>query len=161
MTRHVVFAAFLFVSSAALGCTQELADGETTESSADELRVKQLRDRSKAANIVEAHADGTARVLYSPGALYAGESPYWEAVSFQTEPGTAVQVSVQGDFPGAAEVVVTDARFRILAQGSTADGDRAALRLRAPADSKVFVRDMLWDRPMTFDIRVQKIGANR
>src|SRR5688572_6928519 len=96
MTRHVVLSAFLLLSSVStVACTQETgADDENTESSADELRVKQLRDWSRSANIVESHPDGTARVLYAPQA-YEGDSPYWEALAFETDHGTPVEVSVE------------------------------------------------------------------
>jgi hypothetical protein len=78
---------------------------------------------------------------------------------------SASVVSVEGDFPSAAAVVVTDGDFRVLAASRTvpvAEGhDRARVRIPASDGERlVLVRDSQWARPMTFEVRIGRVSGS-
>jgi hypothetical protein len=110
--------------------------------------------------------DGTVRVEYAPDG-YRHLRPStpaapvaFEAVWLPPAASTSV-VSVEGDFPSSAAVVVTDRDFRVLAASRTApvaEGhDRARVRIPAgDGDRLVLVRDPRWVKPMTFEVRVDR-----
>lgn len=154
-----------FASAFAIGCSAETSEGEDVEISADELTVANLRARTKPANVVASLPDGTQQVEYLPDAAHGyveGAPVAFEAVPFTaTTSGEAVQVTVEGDFPSSATVVVTDSQMRVAGFSSTRGLDRTALTVTAPADGFVLVRDLRWVKPMRFDVRVAPAIANR
>lgn len=69
----------------------------------------------------------------------------------------SLAVSVEGDFPSSPEVLVTDAKFRVLARAKATDAngiDTASIKVPTMrlGNKFVLVRDPQWDKPMTFNL---------
>ena len=171
----MTFRSYLFLAAAALslgtGCAVNDVPAEDTEESADELNGG-LRDITIIkGSMTEA---GTITVAYEP-AVYPGARPVpflavelpatedaaattGEALRPMNGDAVPLTVDVAGDFPGSPRVLVTDENFRVLAATrgvATETGDQASLVVaNRPGKKLVLVRDMLWVKPMTFEISV-------
>ena len=101
-------------------------------------------------------------VSYDHGeARYPRTVPYL-AVEIRPEPAAASapqEITIQGVFPGTPRILVVDDKFNVLAQSSSsskqADGSSIATVLAPRSGTRlVLVRDSLWSKSMTFDVRV-------
>ncbi len=173
----MTFRSFLFLAAAAAlslgtGCAANDVPAEDTEESVDELNGGLRQITIVKGSMTEA---GTITVAYEPNA-YAPTSyvPFLavELTPADDAPAAAttgalrpmnaeaapLTVAVAGDFPGSPRVLVTDENFRVLAATrgtATETGDQASLVVaNRPGKKLVLVRDMLWVKPMTFEISV-------
>jgi hypothetical protein len=160
LRSSVLVLAFTGLVGSLVACTNAPVEAETTEVSADGLSSPpSLRSRTRLAKVVEVQADGTSRVEYEPDAdaAYLGDAPAFEAVPFRAAAGAPLDITVGGDFPSNAQVVVTDADFRVVGVSTTQsalDHEAASISVAAPGSGFVLVRDLRWVRPMQFDVRV-------
>lgn len=175
--RSLLIAATAAVLSLGTGCAaSDDATSEETEVSADELNGG-LRDITIVkGSMTEA---GTITVAYEPHAYAPTRHVPFLAVELNPAEDDApadpnatsagalrpmngeaapLTVSITGDFPGSPRVLVTDERFRVLAAArgvATETGDQASLVVaNRPGKKLVLVRDMLWVKPMTFEVTV-------
>jgi hypothetical protein len=170
--RLSLLAAALLACASGCASETEPTTDDTIEEAVDELNIN-LRDFAIVkATMTEA---GTITVAYQPE-LYA---PSTLRVPFlaielppraETNPGanaggirptngtaSANVVRVEGDFPGAPQLVVTDGNFRPIATSRgrrTEVGAEAAIRVAPNRGKFVLVRDQLWVKPMTFQVTV-------
>lgn len=118
-----------------------------------------LRAQTKLEGLVELGEDGTAVVHYARDPEYVGPVRF-EAVRFAPSARGAVDVTIAGDFPSDALVVVTDAAFNVLdaALTQTIDDGLGSAHLRVPVEAAedhfVLVRDRAWQNPMTFEVAI-------
>ena len=157
-TFFLFAAGFLFVGCAAPSTGD--AEIEITESSesglgslSSMLRAQTALDRARAVDT----ASGSVEVAYAPSPYERSEHVAFEAVTFAAE--AATEVSVAGDFPSSATVVVTNDRFEPLAVSRTtrsAASGVGRVTVRVPAGGgMVLVRDPKWVKPMTFEVSVR------
>lgn len=164
--RTVVMLVVAASCSAVVGCSAEADEGETVDSSDDALSSSTLRARTDLSNVTHIGEAGASSIDYVPEAYApngAHEAPKFEAVSFDATPGKRVSITVGGDFPSNASVLVADSNFRVLASAKTKatdDGQATTVvaNLTRPGQHFVLVRDALWVKPMTFDVSVRQIA---
>lgn len=157
--RSITFAAAVVVGGVlASGCAAPAADDDRIGAADDDFVRRPLRDRVALDRARALGDDGSVLVDYAPAA-YAGPTDVaFEAVEYEAAEDD-VTISVAGAFPSRANVLVTDASFRVLAAArtqTTADG-LEEVSLRAPGGTGgrfVLVRDPAWVLPMTFEVRV-------
>ena len=172
---------FILVAAAALsfgtGCAASDAPFEDTEESADELNGGLRHITIMKGSMTET---GSITVAYEPHPYESGpgrrvpflaieltseehaseDAPAAAGAVRPTnrETGAPLAVTVEGDFPGAPRVLVTDENFRVLAATrgvQTELGAQASVVLPSHTGKKlVLVRDMLWVKPMTFEVSV-------
>lgn len=152
----------LAVASFAPGCAaaEEPQDDAVLE---DEVRTDKLRALTVVRGAVG--ADATVEVAYEPasaayaGATAAGKLPFL-AVEVQGDVPPDAKVTVSGDFPGAPRVLVVDEAFRVMAATSARplEGTDVATLTTTKSTGKklVLVRDALWTKPMTFQVKVTR-----
>jgi len=174
--RAFLFAATAAVLSLGTGCTASDDTSEDTEESVDELNGGLRNITIVKGSMSET---GTLTVAYEPHAyaptryvpfLAVELNPAEEderASDAEESTGTLrpmngeampLTVNVAGDFPGSPRVLVTDENFRVLGSARgipTERGDEATVVVtNRPGKKFVLVRDMLWVKPMTFDVTV-------
>ena len=154
------------------GEQRQLTVSNTTESDpslpAEALRAETALERARSLG----SAAGSVKVDYAPPAdgVYDPNAPdkttarrvLFEAVTFLPSTSSAgSEITVTGDFPSSAEVVVTNERFEVLATTSTqrsATSGLAEAVVTVPAtdgQQLVLVRDMSWVKPMSFEVGVK------
>lgn len=112
---------------------------------------------------VQLSAGATVQVPYEPAYASTKKVPYLGIAITDAAAGAAavggadiVDVTVEGNFPGSPEVLVTDADFHVLARGTataTKLVDHVTVEFPIVKGPKfVLVRDALWTKPMTFDL---------
>lgn len=141
----------------------ETTETETTESGltsvSSMLRAQTALDRARTLDA----ETGSVSVDYAPSAYepLTGRLAF-EAVTFAAD--AEAEISVAGDFPSAATVIVTNERFEPLAVTRTARSEtsglaEAAVRIPAGVGQRfVLVRDPQWVKPMRFDVSVTGSG---
>jgi hypothetical protein len=167
--RTLLATSFLFFSLTA-GCAAQDASGSAE--STDDALTKRVDDVSFAN--IEVSEGNAVSVSYAPQYHASNTAVPYLAVALAPAPslqgptevgtqsegalGGPVTVSVQGDFPGSPEVLVTDANFRVLARSAPhapAAMARATVALPVVGAPKfILVRDRLWTKPMTFSVAV-------
>lgn len=158
---------FLFGFLVVGGCTAPVEDRRDDDvgDSAEALSPGSLRARTALDRIRDLEAEeGSIRVDYAPPEEgYESSDAHgvsFEPVKFEGSDDHKV-VSVAGNFPSVATVVVTDAQFHVLAVKRTnanADGVAQA-NVRIPSgkgERFVLVRDPKWVKPMSFDVHVAR-----
>jgi hypothetical protein len=123
------------------------------------LRAQTALDRARALDV----ESGSVSVQYAPSPYDTGAQPLaFEAVTFAAD--AAEEVTVAGDFPSSATVIVTNESFEPLAAARTARSTTSGLAeatIRVPAGKGgriILVRDPKWVKPMTFEVGVRGSG---
>lgn len=160
---RTVLVAFLFATTALSACTSNTASPAPANESLeiDERDAAALRSSSALEGNLAVGSSIT--VSYEHGeAGYPRLVPYL-AVEIRPDASAAgsplQEITVQGQFPGTPRVLIVDANFNILATSSTStrqpDGSSTATVLAPRSGTRlVLVRDSLWSKSMTFDVRV-------
>jgi hypothetical protein len=75
-------------------------------------------------------------------------------------PSAETAITVKGDFPTSARVIVTDDAFNVVARGWTNDakgvGEAHVIVPPSSTPRFVLVRDLSWVKPMTFEVSVTR-----
>lgn len=147
------------------GCAAPAAEDGDLASSEEALTPGSLRDRTALDRLrVLGPSESSIAVEYAPPAdgAYPGASRdvAFEPVRIEA-PGEASEITVAGDFPSTATVLVTDESFRVVAAAATspsAEGlEEARVRVSGGVAGRlVLVRDPKWVRPMVFEVRVDR-----
>ncbi len=152
--------ALLLVTTAVTGCASNTASKAADDSEVDEHDAAALRSASALEGNVAVGSSMT--VSYEHGeAGYPRTVPYL-AVEIRPDSSAASElqeITVQGQFPGTPRILIVDDKFKVVARSSTssrqADGTSIATVLAPRSGTRlVLVRDSLWSKSMTFDVRV-------
>jgi hypothetical protein len=152
-----------------VGCAASTAAEENAEITATDeaglsslpsmLRSQTALERARALDL----ESGSVSVEYAPSPYDTGAKPLaFEAVTFAAD--AADEVTVAGDFPSSATVIVTNERFEPLAAARTVRSTTSGLaeaNIRLPAGGGgriVLVRDPKWVKPMTFEVGIRGSG---
>lgn len=139
------------------------APGEKGDEAKGDVELGDAIDNVSVVENVELTAGATVEVPYEPAAKAYDKKagvPYLGIAIGAARAAAAdseiVDVTVEGDFPGSPEVLVTDAELHVLARGTATTHkslDRVSVELPLGRGSKfILVRDQLWTKPMTFDV---------
>ncbi len=175
MSRAFLSLVAAAVLSLGAGCAASDVSNEETEESADELNgglrhitiLKGTMNETGSITVAyEPHAYAPTRHIPFLAVELTDAEDAPAATSDAVRPqngriGGPLAVSVAGDFPGAPRVLVTDENFRVLAAGrgvATETGAQASVVVPSHTGKKlVLVRDMLWVKPMTFEVNVGRL----
>lgn len=168
------------------GCAaeDESSSSDDVEASEDEVTLRGVFSRRPLTNVTVVEGalreGDTLTVPYKPAPYVHGEAKAEEKVvpylaieltdsaapaelkvqTAKDEVAGSLAVSLEGDFPSSPQLIVTDANFRVLARAKNVISDvvdSASVNVPSKLGKKfVLVRDPQWDKPMTFNLALNR-----